>query len=52
MVRVKWKCPICSGKNSDENEERPVLTCAHCESEAGWEDVLTDEQKDKSDKTL
>ena len=50
MAKVKWKCPICNGKNSDRYKETDVLACAYCESESYWEDVLTDEQKVRLDR--
>jgi len=52
MIKVKWKCPICNGKNTDDYEQVPLLICLHCESETEWEDVLTDEQKEEFDRDL
>jgi len=50
MTSVKWKCPICNGKNSDEYEKDELLMCTHCESEASWTDVLTDQEIEKLDR--
>jgi hypothetical protein len=52
MIRVKWKCPICNGKNTDDYEEVTLLICIHCDSEVEWGDVLTDEQRKAFDRDL
>lgn len=47
MIKVKWKCPTCNGMNADDYEEVTLLLCVHCESEAKWEEILTDEQREE-----
>ncbi len=50
MIKVKWDCPTCSGKNTDDYEEATLLVCVHCDSEAEWEGILTDKQRKAFDR--
>ena len=52
MIKVKWKCPICSGKNADDYEEVTLPICVHCESETEWDDILTEEQREEFERHL
>lgn len=40
MTEKIWYCPLCLGKNLDDDEYTAVPLCEHCDKDVHWDETL------------